>query len=104
MAASTNIVVRREGDALGGRYVAIVDGLESEMTYAREQRAARDLMVIDHTGVPKALSGRGVGLALVARAVEDARAERFRIVPDCSFVRAMLRRRKDWRDVLADGE
>ena len=101
MTAASDIVITREGGA-EGRYVALLGGLSSELTFTRIKRGRRDLMIVDHTGVPKALSGRGVGLALVARAVEDARAEGFRIVPHCSFVRVMLQRRKDWHDVLAD--
>jgi len=95
------VTVKREETETGGRYVAIVDGFESEMTFARARRSGQSLMIIDHTGVPSALSGKGVGLALVARAVEDARAEKFRIVPHCSFVRVMLQRHKEWQDVLA---
>jgi predicted GNAT family acetyltransferase len=102
MTAAQPVSIVREDEAGGGRYVAIVDGLESEMTFVRAKRGKADLMTVDHTGVPRALSGRGVGLALVARAVEDARAEGFRIVPHCSFVRVMLQRHKEWRDVLAD--
>ncbi len=102
MAATADISISREGDAHGGRYVSVVDGHESEMTYAWASQHGRKLMIVDHTGVPKALSGRGVGLALVARAVEDARAEGFRIVPHCSFVRVMLQRHKDWQDVAAE--
>jgi uncharacterized protein len=95
------ITVKREKTETGGRYVAVVDGFESEMTFTRSRRGGKSLMIVDHTGVPSALSGKGVGLALVARAVEDARAEKFRIVPHCSFVRVMLQRHKDWQDVLA---
>lgn len=93
-------VTREEGEA-GGRYVAIVDRFESEMTFSWKKSAGKNLMIINHTGVPSALAGKGVGLALLARAVEDARAEKFRIVPHCSFVRVMLQRHKEWQDVLA---
>ena len=103
MTAASDIVITREGGAQG-RYLALLGGVESELTFTRIKQGKRDLMIVDHTGVPKALSGRGVGLALVARAVEDARAEGFRIVPHCSFVRVMLQRHKDWQDVLADQE
>ncbi|MBI1362223.1 MAG: N-acetyltransferase [Alphaproteobacteria bacterium] len=99
---AADIGISREGDARGGRYVSVVDGHRSEMTFVWARRAGVKLMIVGHTGVPKALSGRGVGLALVARAVEDARAEGFRIVPHCSFVRVMLQRHKDWQDVAAD--
>lgn len=94
-------IEREDGDG-GGRYVAIVDGHESEMTFEMVRRAGKRLMVIDHTGVPKALAGRGVGLALVRRAVEDARREGFRIVPVCWFAKLMIERHRDWQDVLAE--
>ena len=95
-----DITVRREETATGGRYVAKVDGLESELTFTRTTRKGRKLMIANHTGVPSALSGRGVGLALLKQAVEDARAEGFRIVPNCSFVRVMLKRHEEWQDIV----
>lgn len=99
MAAMAGIVVRREETETGGRYVARVDGLDSELTFTRAARKGQKLLIANHTGVPSALSGKGVGLALLGQAVEDARAEGFRIVPHCSFVRVMLQRHKDWQDV-----
>lgn len=95
-------ITREEGEDGQGRYVATLDGIESEMTFSRARRKGQNVMIIDHTGVPKALSGKGVGLALVKRAVEDACAEKFRIVPLGSFVKLMLERHADWRDVVAN--
>lgn len=97
-----DVDITREDDGHGGRYVAIVDGLESELTYSRIMRKGRKLLVADHTGVPRALSGRGIGFALVKRAVEDARAEGVKIVPNCSFVRVHMERNKEWRDLIAE--
>ena len=94
------LTIKREETEAGGRYVARLDGVVSEMTFTRARRGGQETMIIDHTGVPSVLSGRGVGLALVARAVEDARAEQVRIAPQCSFVRLMFQRHKDWQDVL----
>lgn len=68
------------------------------MTYSRVSAA---LVIIDHTEVPDALHGRGVGRALVLRAVEDARREGFRIIPLCPFAKAQFERNVDWRDVLS---
>ena len=48
-----------------------------------------------------ALRGRGVGQALVERAVLDARREGFRIIPLCPFARAQFERHPAWRDVLS---
>jgi predicted GNAT family acetyltransferase len=57
-------------------------------------------MSIDHTGVPKALGARGIGLALVRRAVEDARKNGYRINPLCPFVGAMARRHPEMQYVV----
>jgi predicted GNAT family acetyltransferase len=51
-----NITVKREETEAGGRYVTRVGGVESEMTFTRARRAGQNLMIIDHTGVPSALS------------------------------------------------
>ena len=94
----TTADVRREDrDTRGGRWTVVVDGHESEMTYSR---ASPTLIIIDHTGVPDALRGRGVGQVLVTRAVEDARREGFKIIPLCPFAKAQFLRHKEWQDVL----
>jgi hypothetical protein len=50
-----------ESTASGGRYLARLDGEEAEMTYSR---TSDKLIIIDHTGVPDGLRGKGVGQAL----------------------------------------
>ncbi len=82
-----------------GRYSAIVDGHEAEMTYSR---AGDTIIIIDHTAVPDALRGRGVGQALVQRGVEDARAKGLKIVPLCPFAKAQINKHPEWQDVLND--
>ncbi len=89
--------VTREESASKGRYRARLDGVEAEMTYSI---AGGHTIIIDHTGVPDALRGRGVGQALVRRAVEDAREEKRRIVPLCPFAKAQIARHPEWQDVL----
>lgn len=92
------IEITREDGPSGGRYFAIVNGYEAEMTYSR---AGTSRIIIDHTGVPRELGGLGVGKALVYRAVEDARKEGFKIIPLCPFAKAQIEKNKDWQDVLA---
>jgi predicted GNAT family acetyltransferase len=90
--------IRKEDGETGGRYVTVVDGHEAEMTYSK---AGISRIIIHHTGVPKALGGRGVGVALVQRAVEDARAAGLKIIPLCPFAKAQIEKHKEWQDVLA---
>ena len=95
---STAEIQREERGPSGGRWMVVVDGHAAKMTYSRASAA---LVIIDHTEVPDALRGRGVGQALVLRAVEDARREGFRIIPLCPFARAQFERHPQWRDVLS---
>lgn len=92
------LVIQRETSPRGGRYVTVVEGQEAELTYYGDGEGR---IVIDHTGVPDALGGRGIGLALLRRAVEDARAESVKIVPACSYAAAQIARRPELQDVLA---
>lgn len=96
MEAYTTIDFEDGGD--NGRYVYRADGLEAELTLTK---AGDDRIIIDHTGVPDAFRGQGIGAKLVARAVEDARAGGKTIIPQCRFADAQFRRHPEWADVLA---
>ncbi len=97
MTADTGISIAREQGPSKGRYTATLDGHTAEMTYSR---AGEKLVIIDHTGVPDALRGRHVGQALVARGVQDARAEGRKIMPLCPFAKSQFARHPEWADVL----
>jgi len=92
-----NLEITLEETDTKARYSALVDGHEAEMTYSR---AGDTTIIIDHTSVPDALRGRGVGLALVRRGVEDARAKGLKIVPLCPFAKAQIAKHPEWQDVL----
>jgi predicted GNAT family acetyltransferase len=83
-----------------GRYVYRVGENEAEMTFSK---AGEHMIIIDHTGVPDAFRGQGVGVQLVTRAVEDARAAGKKIIPLCPFAAAQFRRHPEWADVLKSG-
>jgi predicted GNAT family acetyltransferase len=88
---------REERGTSGGRWIAAVDGHDAEMSYSR---ASPTLIIIDHTGVPDALRGRGVGQALVSNAVAEARRDGFKILPLGPFAKSQFDRHPDWADVL----
>lgn len=89
--------IEREEGASKGRYIVRLDGHEAEMTYSR---AGERTLIIDHTGVPDALRGRGIGKALVRRGVEDARREGRVIIPLCPYAKGQIARHPEWQDVL----
>ena len=64
-------------------------------------RRRGDQLVVYHTEVPAALNGQGLGSALVAGVLDDARARGLKVVPRCSFVAAFFREHPEYRDVLA---
>ncbi|GAB5463369.1 GNAT family N-acetyltransferase [Hoeflea alexandrii] len=90
--------ITEENGPTGGRYIARLEGTEAEMTFSR---ASPTLVIIDHTGVPDALRGKGVGQALALHAVEAARAGGWKIIPLCPFFKAQAQRNPDWRDVIS---
>jgi predicted GNAT family acetyltransferase len=80
---------RQETGSKGSYTYASEGGPIAEMTYSI---AGEALIIIDHTDVPSAYRGQGVGAALVSRAVEDMRAAGKKIVPLCPFAAAQFRR------------
>jgi predicted GNAT family acetyltransferase len=92
-----DIRIEREEGATKGRYVIRLDGHEAEMTYSK---AGASMIIIDHTDVPAALNGLGLGGMLVRRAVEDARKEGKKVAPLCPFAKAYIARHAELQDVL----
>lgn len=96
--AEVSITHDDRGD--GGRYTAAVEG-SAETGHLDWEARGQDVRVATHTIVPPAIGGRGVAAKLVEALVADARAQGFRIDPQCSYVEAMFRRHKDWADLRA---
>jgi uncharacterized protein len=55
---------------------------------------------LQHTVVPEGERGRGVGGALVRRALWHARQQHKRVIPTCQFVKGWLERHPAEQDVL----
>jgi uncharacterized protein len=90
--------IQLEDQESKGRYVLRgPGGAEAEMTFTK---VGQHQIIIDHTGVPDEFRGQGIGLKLVARAVEDARKAGITVIPLCPFAAAQFRRHPEWSDVL----
>jgi predicted GNAT family acetyltransferase len=72
------------------------------VAFVEYRREGGDRIVLTHTEVPEALSGRGVGSKLVRGTLEALRTEGSRVVPRCEFVAAYVERHPEYRDLLAD--
>lgn len=94
-----DITITREDGPTGGRYVGRIAGVEAEteLTYSR---AGPKLIIADHTSVPEAFRGQGVGLALVEKLIADARAGDYKIFALCPYVKAQWKKNPAWNDVF----
>lgn len=86
-----------EEEASRGRIVAKLDGHEAELTFSK---AGKDRIIADHTGVPRAIGGKGVGTALVERLHQYALDNDVKVIATCPFVKAKMAKHPEWQDVL----
>jgi len=73
-----------------------VDGETAVAAYQREG----DTIVFTHTLVPPRIEGRGVGSRLIRGALDAARDQGLKVVPQCPFVRTYIDRHPAYRDLL----
>lgn len=79
------------------RYELDVDDEQAVVEYVRDG----ETLFLTHTGVPPTLEGRGIGSELVRAVLEDVRRRELRIVPQCPFVAAYIRRHPEWEPLVA---
>lgn len=80
------------------RYEAEVGGSLAVAEYV----TAGDRMILTHTLVPPELRGRGIAESLVRAALDDARVEGRRVVPQCSYVAMFIRRHPEYQPLVAE--
>ncbi|MBV9747366.1 MAG: N-acetyltransferase [Acetobacteraceae bacterium] len=84
-------------NAARSRFEIDVEGTVAFATYTM----AGDTLVLQHTEVPDALSGRGVGSALARGVLDGARRRGLRVLPRCEFMAAYIERHPEYGDLLA---
>jgi len=91
-------ILHEEEDSSGRFYISNDSGETiAEINYSLK---SPNTIIIDHTGVDKPLQGKNIGFQLVEAVVKQARAESKKIVPVCSFAKAILEKREEFKDVL----
>ena len=83
-------------DAASHRFTTQADGHEAELVYRLRDQS----MVIEHTGVPQAIGGRGIAGDLVRTALDYARGEGLRVVPACSYSAEFVNRHPEYADLV----
>lgn len=87
-----------EEEATRGRIVAKTAEGEGELTFSKAGDAR---IVANHTGVPDAMGGQGIGTALVERLHRYAVDNDVKVVANCPFVKSKMAEHPEWRDALA---
>jgi predicted GNAT family acetyltransferase len=65
-------------------------------------RVTGGVVSLDHTEVPEALAGRGIGSALVKGTLDLVGSRKQKIVANCSFVAKYIERHPDYGELLAE--
>ena len=57
-------------------------------------------IILTHTEVPEKYEGQGIGAELVHDVLEDLRAKKLQMIPQCPFIAQYIRRHPEWVDVV----
>jgi predicted GNAT family acetyltransferase len=85
-------------NAAADRFETTVEGALCVLDYS----LADGVLTIDHVGVPDAVGGRGIAAALTQAALDTARREGWRVVPNCGYAAAWIDRHPLYRALLRD--
>ena len=78
------------------RYELAVDGHIAATYYEIDG----NIITFVHTEVPPELGGKGIGSKLIRGALDQVRAEGFKVIPQCPFVKAFIDKNADYQDLL----
>jgi predicted GNAT family acetyltransferase len=84
---------------LENRYEAVLDG---RVVGVSEYELVEDRIVFVHTEVDPSVEGLGIGSRLAKGALDDVRRRDLKLVAECPFIAAWLKRHSDYADLLAD--
>jgi predicted GNAT family acetyltransferase len=78
------------------RYELAVEGHIAATYYKVED----NVITFIHTEVPPELGGKGIGSKLIRGALDQVRADGFKVIAQCPFVKAFIEKNADYQDLL----
>ncbi len=90
-------ILQKDDGKNGLFYIEQNGAILAELTYSW---AGTNRIIINHTGVSEALSGKGIGKELVAKSVDFARAKNIKISPICPYAKAIFDKTPSYSTVL----
>lgn len=93
-----SVTHRPEKDGTDGSFELMSNGTRvGHLSYSLPDSGT---MTVDYVEVSPAFRGKGMGEHLVGAAVAWARETKREVVPLCSYARTVMRRKKEFQDVL----
>lgn len=86
-----------ENNKSAHRFQTEVDGFTAFIDY----RLSGETITLIHTKVPPELEGRGLGSKLVKAALDSARNDGLKVIPECPFVASYIERHEAYSDLVA---
>jgi len=80
------------------RFELTLEGKLAQLDYVEQ---GNNLVVFTHTFVPPELRGQNVAARLTKYALDDARRQGKKVVPQCSYVATYMERNKEYADLRA---
>lgn len=80
------------------RFELNIEGNLAVLDYVEEEE---NVLVFTHTYVPPELRGKNVAARLTRCALDDARRQGKKVVPQCSYVATFFDRNKEYADLRA---
>ena len=84
-------------DKQAKRFETTIEGQTGYLSYQDKG----DVLIYDHTIVPQSLGGKGVGSALVKHALNYARDNDKKVLPQCSFVASYIDKHPEYQDLVS---
>jgi predicted GNAT family acetyltransferase len=91
--------MRVEHDTAGSRFLVRIPEGVATLQYTMPSLRVMD---IESTFVPSMARGRGVGAALVERALRHARHEGYEVIPSCWYVKRWVERHPEFAGLLRE--
>lgn len=91
--------IEQQENSNGGKFFVEENGKNvALMTY---KKSGENTIIIDHTEVDESLEGKGIGKKLVTEGVKFARANKLKIIAQCSFAKKIIDITPEFHDVLS---
>lgn len=75
--------------------------LDGEVIGSSTYRDSDGVRTFVHTNIDPSVEGHGLGGRLVRSALDQTRAARLQVIPQCPFVRAFIERHPEYADLVA---